>query len=275
MNAAKAAYCLGLRLKQLSISLPTTQGLDLSLARRYCGLATAAYETAKPLLDSTLVYRQGIDGLELIHRSLQFASNPEHEIQPDVSDKHTDIRTVMDVCRSRFENRGPELSTVEKWFRVGLQMASVEFEMNEESEDEHGKRTQNEAKYCNWIWENNPLLSDLLSDLGVSLDRLFPIDKDEEHHAERRREIASQMETPAGWIFLEIGLNSYWDVPPPSGKRSCYHRDHLFLEWFEAAGGSANARYKLIANRWNEEHTEKHVTLAVVKRGIIVAKDEV
>ena len=81
MNGAKAAYALGLRLKQLSLTLSTSEGYDLTLARRYCALASTAYATAKPLLDPTLVYTQGENLLGRIYRTLDFASNPHHDIQ--------------------------------------------------------------------------------------------------------------------------------------------------------------------------------------------------
>jgi len=274
MNAAKAVYTLGLRLKQLSLSLRISDGYDLTSARRYCALASGAYATAKPHLDLTLVYPQGVDGLKRIHQTLDFASHPNHEIQPDISNTHSDIHTVIDVCRSYFDSHSSELPTFEKWFLVGLQMATVKHEMNEEFIDKRGKRTQNKDKYCNWTWENKSLLFEMLSNLGASLDRLFPIDKVEEHDALMRRDGALKMESPDGWNFLEIGLESYWELVPPSGKRKCYQRDHQFLEWFEAESGSASSKYKLIAKRWSAEHSESKVTSHVVKRGIFRAREE-
>jgi hypothetical protein len=274
MNAAKALYILGLRLKQLSLSLPTFQGYDLRSAKRYCGLAIAAYEIAKPHLNSQLVARQGVDGLMGILQTLNFASNPNHDMQPDISATHSDILTVTDVCLSYLENKGPGFSTLEKWFRVGMQMATVEFEWNEEFEDDQGNGARNEEKYSNWKWENKSLLLEMLTDLGASLTRLFPVEKVEEHDDQRRRETASEFESPGGWIYLELGLESNWDPTPPSGKRRCYQRDHQFLQWFEAASGSANDRYKLIAKRWSAEHSDSPVNKGVVKAGIINARRE-
>jgi hypothetical protein len=274
MNGAKAAYALGLRLKQLSLTLSASEGYDLTSARRYCTLASAAYDGAKPLLDSTLVYPQGEKLLERIHRTLDFASNPNHDIQPDISSTHSDTRTVVDSCRAYFESRGSSTSTVGKWFEVGLRMATVEFEPNEGFENKPGRRTQTRDKYCNWNWENKALLLEALADLGTSLDRLFPVDRVEEHDAATRRDSASRTDSPAGWNFLEIGLESYWEPAPPSGKRRCYQRDHQFLEWFGIESGSANSRYKIIAERWNAEHSESPVSTDVVKRGIKVAEKE-
>ena len=153
-------------------------------------------------------------------------------------------------------------------------MATVEYEMNEEFRVKRGKKTEIEDKYCDWNWENKSLLFEMLSDLGASLDRLFPIDKVEEHDALMRRDGALKMESPDGWNFLEIGLESYWELVPPSGKRKCYQRDHTFLEWFEAGSGSNNSKYELIAKQWSAEHSESHVSPAVVKTGIMKARKE-